>query len=70
VLSRKPHPLKLCGARFDPAEFEAHIRETLEAAEGRFVELVFRDTCTLDGTMKDRVAEACGIVRRLIGRGE
>jgi len=69
VLSRKPHPMKLCGARFDAAEFEAHIRETLGAAEGRFVELIFRDTCTLDGTMKDRVAEACRIVRRLIGRG-
>ncbi len=70
VLSRKPHPMKLCGARFDPADFEAHIRETLEIAADRFVELIFRDTCGLTGRMADRVAEACRIVRTLVGRAQ
>ena len=68
VLSRKPHPMKLCGAAFDPRAFEAHIRETLDIGRESFVELIFRDTCTLSGAMRDRVVEACGIVRRLIGR--
>jgi hypothetical protein len=68
VLSRKPHPLKLCGETFDPAGFNAHIKETLDIAKDNFVELVFRDTCTLYGSMKDRVKEACGIVKNLIGR--
>ena len=68
VLSRKPHPMQLCGETFDPLAFEAHIRETLDMAADNFVELIFRDTCTLSGAMKDRVAEACTIVRRLIGR--
>lgn len=68
VLSRKPHPLKLCGATFDPADFEATIRETLALTADNFVELIFRDTCTLSGTMRDRVAEACGIIKRLLGR--
>jgi len=68
VLSRKPHPMKLCGKTFRPDEFEAHVRETLDIARDNFVELIFRDTCTLSGAMKDRVAEACKIIRRLIGR--
>ncbi|MEI6422767.1 MAG: hypothetical protein WCP55_11145 [Lentisphaerota bacterium] len=67
VLSRKPHPMQLCGKSFNPESFTAHIKETLDIAKDNFVELVFRDTCTLDGTMKDRVREACGIVRKLIG---
>ena len=69
VLSRKPHPMKLCGQAFDPGAFEEHVRETLDIASDNFVELIFRDTCTLSGPMKGRVAEACKIVRRLIGRG-
>ncbi len=68
VLSRKPHPLKLCGTTFNPQDFEAHLRETLAITRDNFVELIFRDTCPLNGGMKDRVAEACGIVRRLAGR--
>jgi len=68
VLSRKPHPLKLCGETFNPEEFAAHIRETLDIARDNFVEVIFRDTCPLNGSMKDRVSEACKIVRRLIGR--
>jgi len=68
VLSRKPHPLKLCSPTFDAAAFEAHIRETLDIAKDNFVELIFRDTNPLNGSMKDRVAEACRIVRRLMDR--
>ncbi|MBN1676655.1 MAG: hypothetical protein JXR37_36765 [Kiritimatiellae bacterium] len=68
VYSRKPHPMKLTGERFAAADFEAHIRETLDIAKDNFVELIFRDTCRLNGGMKARVAEACRIVRRLIGR--
>ncbi|MCK5805442.1 MAG: hypothetical protein KAI66_21605 [Lentisphaeria bacterium] len=68
VLSRKPQPLKLCGETFRPTEFEDDIRETLDIASDNFVELIFRDTCTLCGDMKDRLGEACGILRRLIGR--
>ncbi|MDH7568617.1 MAG: hypothetical protein QHJ73_03410 [Armatimonadota bacterium] len=68
VLSRKPHPMKLCGEVFDPAEFEADLRRTLEIAADNFVELIFRDTCALCGKMRERVAEACRIVRKLVGR--
>ena len=68
VLSRKPHPLKLCGPRFDPAEFESHLRETLAITRDNLIELIFRDTCPLNGGMQDRVAEACRIIRRLVGR--
>jgi hypothetical protein len=69
VLSRKPHPMKLCAETWDPEAFKAHIRETLTISRDNFVELIFRDTCTLDGSMKERVAEACGIVRGLVDAG-
>ncbi len=68
VLSRKPHPMQLCGESFDPASFSAHVKETLDIAKDNFVELIFRDTCTLDGSMKGRVAQACGIVKSLLER--
>lgn len=67
VLSRKPHPMKLCGPTFSAADFEAHVRETLDIAKENFVEIIFRDTCPLNGSMKGRMAEACTIVRRLRG---
>ena len=68
VLSRKPHPLQLCGETFDAAGFAAYNKETLDIARDNFVELIFRDTCTLSGAMTERVQEACGIIKRLIGR--
>lgn len=68
VLSRKPHPMQLCGEFFNPESFTAHIKETLDIAKNNFVELIFRDTCTLNGTMKERVKKACGIVKKLIDR--
>lgn len=68
VLSRKPHPLALCGPSFDAQGFERLIRQDLEITRDNFVELIFRDTNPLNGGMKDRVAEACGILRRLTGQ--
>ena len=68
VLSRKPHPMKLCSEAFDPKGFETHIRETLDITKNNFVELIFRDTNPLNGSMKERVATACKIVHKLIGR--
>jgi len=68
VLSRKPHPMKLCGESFDAEDFSKHVKETLDIAKDNYVELIFRDTCTLSGAMKGRVAEACAIVKRLAGR--
>ena len=69
VLSRKPHPMKLCAETWDPEDFRAHIQETLTIGRDNFVELIFRDTCTLGGGMKARVAEACAIVRELVDAG-
>jgi hypothetical protein len=67
VLSRKPHPLELCGPHFDPAAFATKLRETLSITRDNFVELIFRDTVPLNGAMQPRLVEACNIVRRLIG---
>jgi hypothetical protein len=67
VLSRKPHPMKLCGEHFDPDDFEATIRESLNLTRDNFVEIIFRDTVPLNGSMQGRLVEACGIMRRLIG---
>jgi hypothetical protein len=68
VASRKPHPLKLTGERFDGGDFRRHIQETLDTFRDNFVELIFRDTCALNGGMEDRVAQACRIVHELVGR--
>ncbi len=67
VLSRKPHPMKLCGPTFDAAAFADDIAETLAITRDNFIELVFRDTVPLNGTMQERLVEACGIIRGLIG---
>ena len=66
VLSRKPHPMQLCGENFDPQSFTDHIKETLDISQNNFVELIFRDTCTLNGAMRERVAVACSIIKNLI----
>ena len=70
IWSRKSVPLKLCGATFDPGDFRAHLKETLEFGAGRFIEFVFRDTTCLTGAMEGRVAEACRIVRDLTAHPE
>lgn len=68
VFSRKPHPIKLAGPSFDPKEFEEDVAETLAITKHNFIEIIFRDTCRLCGEMKGRVADACRIMHRLIGR--
>ncbi len=69
VFSRKPHPLQLCSESFNAKAFESHVQETLDITKDNFVELIFRDTCALNGSMKERVIEACKIVKKLIDRG-
>jgi hypothetical protein len=68
VLSRKPHPMQLCSEVFNPEGFTAHIKESLDMAKDNFIELIFRDTNPLHGGMKDRLGEACGIIKKLIDR--
>lgn len=70
IWSRKPVPLKLCGTTFDPADFRAHLKETLEIGKNHFVEFIFRDTNRLTGEMERRLAEACDIVREVTGHPE
>jgi hypothetical protein len=70
IWCRKPVPLKLCGSAFDPDDFMAHLKETLDVGAGYFIEFVFRDTNRLTGEMEGRVAEACKSVRDLTGHPE
>jgi len=70
IWCRKPIPLKLCGERFDEADFRAHLQETLDVGSGYFIEFIFRDTNRLTGAMADRVQRACDIVRELTGHDE
>ncbi len=70
IWSRKPVPLKLCGAAFDPDEFRGHLQETLDIGAGYFIEFIFRDTNRLTGAMEGRVAEACRIVREITAHPE
>jgi hypothetical protein len=70
IWSRKSVPLKLCGTTFDPADFRAHLQETLDIGAGFFIEFVFRDTNLLTGAMQNRLDEACRIVRDITGHSE
>jgi hypothetical protein len=70
IWSRKPVPLELCGTTFDPDDFRAHLRETLDIGAGHFIEFIFRDTNRLTGAMKERVADACRIVREVTAHPE
>jgi len=70
IWCRKPVPLKLCSEKFDPAEFRAHLQETMDVGKDYFIEFVFRDTNLLTGAMVDRLAQACDIVRELTGHPE
>jgi hypothetical protein len=70
IWSRKPVPLKLCGATFDPDDFRAHLKETLDLGAGHFIEFIFRDTNRLTGEMEKRVDEACRMVREITGHPE
>lgn len=70
IWSRKPVPLKLCGSIFNPADFRAHLEETLKIGKDYFIEFVFRDTNLLTGAMVQRLEEACKIVRDITGHPE
>ena len=60
--------MKLCGDKFDPDAMQGHIKEFLDISKDNFVELIFRDNCRINGSMKDRVYQTCRIVKELIGR--
>jgi len=70
IWCRKPVPLKLCGDVFDPDDFRAHLQETLDIGQAFFIEFVFRDTNRLTGEMRDRLVQACRIVREVTGHPE
>lgn len=70
IWCRKPVPLKLCGASFDPDDMRDHLREAMEIGGDYFMEFVFRDTDLLTGGMKDRIADTCRIVRDVTGHPE
>ena len=70
IWSRKPVPLKLCGTVWNPDDFRAHLKETLDIGAGHFIEFIFRDTNRLTGEMEARLAEACRIVREVTAHPE
>lgn len=70
IWCRKPVPLKLCGDTFSLDDLRAHLQETLDVGKDYFLEFVFRDTCTLTGAMRGRVAQTCGMIRDLTGHPE
>ena len=62
---QKTGPLETLRDTFDPDDFRAHLRETLDIGAGYFIEFIFRDTNRLTGKMEARVADACQIVREV-----
>jgi hypothetical protein len=68
VFSRKPDP-KFLGVheRLDEEAWAAHVRETLEAARGCFVEFIYRDVYTVHGNLA-KPRRAVEIARREIER--
>jgi hypothetical protein len=68
VFSRKPDPNFLSvDARLDEAAWAAHIRETLQAARGAFLEFIVRDVYTVHGDLGNP-RRAVAIARREIDR--
>jgi hypothetical protein len=68
VFSRKPDPNYLSvDVKLDEDAWAAHIRETLEATDGVFVEFIVRDVYTVHGNL-DNARRAVEIARREIGR--
>ncbi len=66
VFSRKPDPNFLSvDSRLDEEAWAAHIRETLEATPGVFVEFIIRDVYTLHGNLEN-ARRAVEIARREI----
>ncbi|MBN1581879.1 MAG: hypothetical protein JXA89_14330, partial [Anaerolineae bacterium] len=68
VFSRKPDPNFLSvDERLDREAWAAHIRETLEATRGVFVEFIVRDVYTVHGNL-DNARQAVEIARKEIDR--
>lgn len=68
VFSRKPNPNFLgVDAKLDEDAWAAHIRETLDATRGIFVEFIIRDVYTLHGNLGN-ARRAIEIARREIDR--
>jgi hypothetical protein len=66
VFSRKPDPNFLSvDVKLDEAAWAAHIRETLDATRGVFVEFIVRDVYTVHGNL-DNARRAVQIARREI----
>lgn len=70
IWCRKPIPLKLCGGTFDRDDMRAHLQETLDIGKDFFIEFVYRDTNLLTGSMTDRVAQTCDLIREMTGHPE
>jgi hypothetical protein len=68
VFSRKPDPNYLSvDQRLDEEAWATHIRETLEATHGVFVEFIVRDVYTVHGNLKN-ARHAVEIARQEIER--
>ena len=68
VYSRKPDPNYLSvDERLDEEAWATHIRQTLEATQGVFLEFIIRDVYTLHGNL-DNARRAVEIARQEIDR--
>ena len=68
IFSRKPSPNFIgVGRELDEKGFTEHITETLEAAKGTTLEIIFRDIYTLEGNI-EKPGKAVRIIRELIDR--
>lgn len=65
IYSRKPSPNYIGVGSFEEDNFTKHITQTLEAAKGGHLEIIFRDVYTLNGD-KSKPGKAVKIVRNLI----
>jgi len=70
IWCRKPVPLKLCGENFNSDDLRDHLQETLDVGRDYFIEFVFRDTCTLTGSMRNRIDQTCRMIREVTGHPE
>ena len=65
IYSRKPSPNYIGVGQFDEQAFSAHVAQTLRAARGCRLEIIFRDIYALDGDLT-KPARAVAVVRKLI----
>jgi hypothetical protein len=65
IYSRKPRPNYIGEGSFDETAYTEHITDTLKAAKGCSMEIIFRDVYTLSGD-QGKPGRAIGIARKLI----